>query len=62
MEDEFLKKQSIINELRVEYLDELSINELQERILSLKEEINRVKKKIEVKEKSKNTAENIFKK
>ena len=41
MEDEVLTKQSIIDELKREYLDELSINELQERILSLKEEIDR---------------------
>ena len=62
MEDEVLTKQSIIDELKREYLDELSINELQERILSLKEEIDRVEKKIEVKKLSKNNAENIFKK
>jgi uncharacterized small protein (DUF1192 family) len=49
MEDEVLTKQSIIDELKSEYLDELSINELQERILSLKEEIDRAEKKIEVK-------------
>ena len=62
MEDEVLTKQSIIDELKTEYLDELSISELQERILSLKEEINRVEKKIEVKRLSKNNAESIFKK
>ena len=62
MEDEVLTKQSIIDELKREYLDELSINELQERILSLKEEIDRVEKKIEVKKLSKNNAESIFKK
>ena len=62
MEDEVLTKQSIIDELKIEYLDELSISELQERILSLKEEINRVEKKIEVKKLSKNNAESIFKK
>jgi len=62
MEDEVLKKQSIIDELKIEYLDELSISELQERILSLKEEINRVEKKIDVKKLSKNNAESIFKK
>jgi len=62
MEDEVLTKQSIIDELKTEYLDELSISELQERILSLKEEINRVEKKIDVKELSKNNAESIFKK
>jgi uncharacterized small protein (DUF1192 family) len=62
MEDEILTKQSIIDELKSEYLDELSINELQERILSLKEEIDRAEKKIEVKKLSKNNAESIFKK
>lgn len=62
MEDEVLTKQSIIDELKSEYLDELSINELQERILSLKEEIDRAEKKIEVKKLSKNDAESIFKK
>jgi uncharacterized small protein (DUF1192 family) len=62
MEDEVLTKQSIIDELKSEYLDELSINELQERILSLKEEIDRAEKKIEVKKLSKNNAESIFKK
>tara|TARA_B100000678_G_scaffold255137_1_gene232726 strand:- start:6 stop:194 length:189 start_codon:yes stop_codon:yes gene_type:complete len=62
MEDEILIKESIIDELKKESLDELSINELQERILSLKEEIDRVEKKIEVKKLSKNTADSIFKK
>ncbi len=61
MEDEVLTKQSIIDELKREYLDELSINELQERILSLKEEIDRAEKKIKVKKLSKNNAESIFK-
>ena len=62
MEDEILIKQTIIDELKRESLDELSISELQERILSLKEEIDRVEKKIEVKKLSKNNAESIFKK
>jgi len=62
MEDEILIKQSIIDELKREYLDELSINELHERILSLREEIDRVEKKIEVKKLSKNNADSIFKK
>ena len=62
MEDEILIKKSIIDELKRESLDELSISELQERILSLKEEIDRVEKKIEVKRLSKNNAESIFKK
>tara|TARA_Y100000746_G_C15043278_1_gene260451 strand:- start:224 stop:412 length:189 start_codon:yes stop_codon:yes gene_type:complete len=62
MEDEVLIKQSIIDDLKREYLDELSINELQERILSLKDEIDRAEKKIEVKKLSKSNAENFFKK
>ena len=62
MEDEILIKESIIDELKKESLDELSINELQERILSLKEEIDRVEKKIDFKKLSKNTADSIFKK
>lgn len=62
MEDEVLTKQSIINELKTEDLDELSISELQIRILSLKEEVDRVEKKIDVKKLSKNNAESIFKK
>ena len=62
MEDEVLTKQSIIDELKTEYLDELSISELQERILFLKEEVDRVEKKIEVKKLSKNNADSIFKK
>ena len=62
MEDEILIKQSIIDELKRESLDELSISELQERILSLKEEIDRVEKIIEVKKLSKNNADSIFKK
>ena len=62
MEDEVLIKQSIIDDLKREYLDELSINELQERISSLKDEIDRAEKKIEVKKLSKNNAENFFKK
>ncbi|MBN44666.1 MAG: hypothetical protein CML94_04090 [Rhodobiaceae bacterium] len=62
MEDKVLIKQSIIDELKRENLDELSINELKERILSLKEEIDRIEKKIEFKKLSKNNAESIFKK
>ena len=62
MEDEVLTKQSIIDELKREYLDELSINELEERNLSLKDEIDRAEKKIKVKKLSKNNAESIFKK
>ena len=62
MEDEVLTKKSNIDEIQRENLDELSIDELQGRILSLKEEIDRVEKKIEVKKLSKNNAESIFKK
>ena len=62
MEDEFIKKQSIIIDLKNQDLNKLSINELQERILSLKEEIDRSEEKIEIKKLSKSNAESIFKK
>lgn len=62
MEDEVIKKQSIISDLKNQDLNKLSINELQERILSLKEEINRAEEKIEIKKLSKSNAESIFKK
>ena len=62
MEDEVIKKQSIIIDLKNQDLNKLSINELQERILSLKEEIDRAKEKIEIKKLSKSNAESIFKK
>ncbi|MEC7365535.1 MAG: DUF1192 domain-containing protein [Pseudomonadota bacterium] len=62
MEDEVIKKQSIISDLKNQDLNKLSINELQERILSLKEEIDRTEEKIEIKKLSKSSAESIFKK
>ena len=62
MEDEVIKKQSIISDLKNQDLNKLSINELQERILSLKEEIDRAEEKIEIKKLSKINAESIFKK
>ena len=62
MEDEVIKKQSVINDLKNQDLNKLSINELQERILSLKEEINRSEEKIEIKKLSVSNAESIFKK
>ena len=62
MEDEVIKKQSIIIDLKNQDLNKLSINELQERILSLKEEINRDEEKKEIKKLSKSNAESIFKK
>ena len=62
MEDEVIKKQSIISDLKNQDLNKLSINELQERILSLKEEIDRSEEKIEIKKLSKSNAESIFKK
>ena len=61
MEDEVIKKQSIIIDLKNQDLNKLSINELQERILSLKEEIDRAEEKIEIKKLSKSNAESIFK-
>ena len=60
MEDEVIKKQSIISDLKNQDLNRLSINELQERILSLKEEIDRAEEKIEIKKLSKSNAESIF--
>ncbi len=62
MEDEVIKKQSIISDLKNQDLNKLSINELQERILSLKEEIDRAEEKIEIKKLSKSNAESFFKK
>tara|TARA_B100001248_G_C27259331_1_gene397683 strand:- start:8 stop:196 length:189 start_codon:yes stop_codon:yes gene_type:complete len=62
MEDEVIKEQSIISDLKNQDLNKLSINELQERILSLKEEIDRAEEKIEFKKLSKSNAESIFKK
>ena len=62
MEEEVIKKQSIISDLKNQDLNKLSINELQERILSLKEEIDRAEEKIEIKKLSKSNAESIFKK
>ena len=62
MEDEVIKKQSIISDMKNQDLNKLSINELQERILSLKEEIDRAEEKIEIKKLSKSNAESIFKK
>tara|TARA_B100002051_G_C16376796_1_gene458501 strand:- start:180 stop:368 length:189 start_codon:yes stop_codon:yes gene_type:complete len=62
MEDEVIKKQSIISDLKNQDLNKLSINELQERIFSLKEEIDRAEEKIEIKKLSKSNAESIFKK
>ena len=62
MEDEVIKKQSIISDLKNQDLNKLSINELQERILSLKEEIDRAEEKIGIKKLSKSNAESIFKK
>ena len=62
MEDEVIKKQAIISDLKNQDLNKLSINELQERILSLKEEIDRAEEKIEIKKLSKSNAESIFKK
>ena len=62
MEDEVIKKQSIISDLKNQDLNKLSINELKDRILSLKEEIDRAEEKIEIKKLSKSNAESIFKK
>lgn len=62
MEEEFVNRQSGIELLKKENLDELSISELKDRILYLSEQIERSEKKIEEKKLSKDSAENIFKK
>ena len=62
MEEEFVNRQSGIELLKKENLDELSISELEDRILYLTELIEKSEKKIEEKKLSKDSAENIFKK
>ena len=62
MEEDFVKRQSAIELLKKENLDEFSISELKDRIFSLNKLIERSEKKIEEKKLSKDSAENIFKK
>ena len=61
MSDEIIVKKLAIDSLTSETLDELSIEELKERISILEIEIDRSKKKIINKESSKNAANEIFK-
>ena len=61
MSDEIIIKKLAIDSLTSEILDELSIEELKERISILEVEIDRSKKKITNKELSKNVADKIFK-
>jgi uncharacterized small protein (DUF1192 family) len=61
MSDEIIIKKLAIDSLTSEILDELSIEELKERISILEVEIDRSKKKITNKELSKNAADKIFK-
>ena len=61
MSDEIIIKKLATNTLANESLDELSIEELKERISILESEINRSKKKIVSKKLSKNAANEIFK-
>ena len=61
MSDEIIIKKLAIDSLTSETLDELSIQELKERISILEVEIDRSKKKITNKELSKNAADKIFK-
>ena len=61
MSDEIIIKKLAIDSLTSETLDELSIEELKERINILEIEIDRSKKKIINKELSKNVANEIFK-
>jgi uncharacterized small protein (DUF1192 family) len=61
MSDEIIIKKLAIDSLTSETLDELSIEELKERISILEVEIDRSKKKITNKELSKNAADKIFK-
>ena len=61
MNDEVKKKVSLIDELMVEDINNLSINELKENISALKMIIGKYSKKIEDKMLSQDKAESIFK-
>ena len=61
MNDEVKKKISLIDELKVEDINNLSINELEENISTLKMIIDKYSKKIEEKKLSQHKAESIFK-
>ena len=61
MNDEVKKKMSLIDELVIEDINNLSISELEENISSLKMIIDKYFKKIEEKKLSEVKAESIFK-
>jgi len=61
MNDEVKKKVSLIDELMIEDINNLSIIELEENISSLKMIIDKYLKKIEEKKLSQDKAESIFK-
>ena len=61
MNDEVIQKVSLIDELMVEDINNLSINELEENIYALKMIIDKYSKKIEEKKLSQDKAESIFK-
>ena len=61
MNDEVKKKISLIDELVIEDINNLSINELEENISALKMIIDKYSKKIEDKKLSQDKAESIFK-
>ena len=61
MNDDVKKKIFLIDELMVEDINNLSINELEENISTLKMVIDKYSKKIEEKKLSQDKAESIFK-
>ena len=60
MNDEIINKKSSIETLFTEPLDQLSINELKDRVKFLELEINRCNEKIVSKELSKSAADSVF--
>ena len=61
MNDEVKKKISLIDELMIEDINNLSISELEENISALKMIINKYSKKIEEKKLYQDKADSIFK-
>ena len=61
MNDDVKKKISLIDELMIEDINNLSISELEENISALKMIINKYLEKIEEKKLSQDKAESIFK-
>ena len=60
MNDEIINKKSPIETLITEPLDQLSINELKDRVKFLELEINRCNEQIVSKEVSKSAADSVF--